>query len=607
MVNRNTLKNIPNSPGVYLFKDSNEKIIYIGKAKVLKTRVRSYFNKTKHQNTKTVVLVKKIQNLDWIVVRDEVEAILTEANLIKEHRPKYNVSLKDDKTFPYIQITNEPYPQVILMRTKKLQHDGSYFFGPYTDIKYLRHSLKVLHKVFPIRSCSYFIDANSISEQKHKICLDYHIKRCEGPCEGRVSQKRYNQMIHHIKLFLRGRDNKIRSYLKSEMKTASDNLKFEDAARFRDQLNAVNTFMRRQKKITQDGIDRDILVTHNQDSVGIGIVLKVRNGFFIAKEKFDLNINLSVEKSIMTYEFLKQYYASTHDFPKEILLREKVLDSEYLEKWLQKISNKRIKIKTPQRGEKRKLVNICIKNADLLLNEILIKKQKRKELIPTAIQMLQEDLSMAVPPRRIEAFDNSNIQGKFPVAGLVVFLDGKPLKKEYRKYNIKSVNGIDDFKSMYEVVHRRYSRQLEEKQILPDLILIDGGKGQLSSAKSALDHLGLGYITIIGLAKRMEEVFLPQFSQPQNISKSSPGLLLLRKIRDEVHRFAITFHRQKRQKEQFQSLLNSVQGMGEKRIKHFWSKFDSLGDIKKLSLKELKSKTGFPANVCMNLIDLNKK
>lgn len=607
MFDKTRLKNIPNSPGVYLFKDSDEEIIYIGKAKVLKNRVRSYFNKTNHQNTKTGLLVKKIQNLDWIVVRDEVEAILTEANLIKEHRPKYNVSLKDDKTFPYIQITNEPYPQVILMRTKKLKHDGSYFFGPYTDIKHLRHSLKVLHKVFPIRSCSYFINEKSISDQKHKICLDYHIKRCEGPCEGLVSQKRYNQMIHHIELFLRGRDNKIRSYLQSEMKNASENLRFEDAARFRDQLNAVNTFMKRQKKITQDGIDRDILVTVNQDRVGIGIVLKVRNGFFIAKEKFDLNINLSVDEIIMTTEFLKQYYASTYDFPKEILLREKLLDAEFLEKWLQKLSNKKVIIKTPQRGEKRKLVNICIKNAELLLNEVLLKKQRRKELIPTAIQLLQDDLSMAVPPRRIEAFDNSNIQGNFPVAGMVVFLDGKPLKKEYRRFNIKSVKGVDDYKSMYEVVHRRYSRQLDEKKLLPDLILIDGGKGQLSAAKSALDHLGLGYITIIGLAKRMEEVYLPQLSQPQNISKTSPGLLLLRKIRDEVHRFAISFHRQKRNKEQFLSLLNSVQGMGDKRIKQFWTKFDSLGEVKNLSINELRSKTGFPENVCMNLIEQIKK
>lgn len=606
MLDKHTLNSIPKSPGVYLFKDSENNIIYIGKAKVLNSRVKSYFTESGHGGTKTDVLVKKIKNLDWIVLRNEIEAILTEANLIKEYRPKYNILLKDDKTFPYIQITNEPYPQVILIRTKKLTQDGSKYFGPFTDTKHLRHSLKVLHKVFPLRTCSYFINKESIAAKKHKICLDYHIKRCEGPCEGFVSQNRYTQMIRCIELFMRGRDTQIKKFLKLEMKAASDKLKFEDAGRYRDQLNAVHAFMKNQKKVTQDGIDRDMLITVCQNNIGVGIVLKVRNGFFIGKEKFDLNVNIAIDQNQMTTEFLKQYYTSTQDFPKEILLEDELTESEFLSKWLDKLAEKKISIKVPQRGEKRKLVNICRKNAELLLNEIILKKQRRKELVPAAVQILQEDLAMPVPPRRIEAFDNSNIQGKFPVAGMVVFVDGIPIKKEYRKFNIKTVDGIDDFRSMYEVVYRRYTRQLDEKQKLPDLILIDGGKGQLSSAKSALDHLGLGYIAVIGLAKRLEEVYIPEFSEPQNISKSSPGLLLLRKIRDEVHRFAVSFHRQKRDKNTLQSLLTSVPGMGIFRIKHFWNKFDSINDIQNLSSKEIQGKTGFPKNVCDNLVKFVK-
>ena len=602
MIARTILKSIPTSPGVYFFKNKSDEIIYIGKAKILKNRVRSYFNTSGHGGSKTDVLVKNIHSVEWLVVRDEVEAILTEANLIKEHRPKYNILLKDDKSFPYIQITNEPYPQVILVRLKLLPKDGSKFFGPFTDVKYLRESLKVIHKIFPLRTCNYFINEESIKEKKYSICLDYHIKRCDGPCEGLVSQNNYNEIIKLITQFLRGRDQKVKIYLKTEMEKASNELRFEDAVRFRDQYNAVSTFMKKQKKVTQDGVDRDILVATSENKIGMGVILKVRNGFFIGKEKFNLSVNLNSNESEIITEFFRQYYSSTMDFPNEILMESEMIESNQYISWLNQISQQNIKVIIPKIGEKKSLVEICKKNCELQLKEILNKKKKRKELIPNAVERLKEDLNMEIPPRRIEGFDNSNIQGSFPVAAMVCFIDGKPLKKEYRKFNIKTVKGADDFKSMYEVVYRRYSRVLEEKTQLPDLILIDGGKGQLSSAKSALDHLGLSYIAVIGLAKRLEEVFLPHFSEPQNITKYSPGLLLLRRIRDEVHRFAISFHRQKRAKSENKSILLDIPGMGPARVKIFWKTFNSIDQVSKLNANEIKIKTKFPLDICKKIL-----
>jgi excinuclease ABC subunit C len=608
VINPSILEAIPSLPGVYFFKNKSNDIIYIGKAKILKNRVRSYFTASGHGGSKTDVLVKNIKSIEWLVVRDDIEAILTEANLIKEYRPKYNILLKDDKSFPYIQITKESYPQVILVRLKKLPKYSSLFFGPYTDTRQLRESLKVIHKIFPLRTCNFNINNKSIIEKKYQICLDYHIKRCDGPCEGFVSQKKYNEMIKLIIQFLRGRDKKIKTYLKSEMNNASNDLRFEDAVRFRDQYHSISNFMKKQKKVTQDGIDRDILVATAENKIGIGVILKVRNGFFIGKEKFNLTISFqSTDEDIIT-DFFRQYYSSTMDIPKEILIEHPITDKENHITWLSKISNHKVLIMIPKIGEKKRLVEICRKNCELQLKEILNKKLKRKELIPNAVEQLKEDLNMSIPPRRIEGFDNSNIQGEFPVAGMVCFIDGKPIKKEYRKFNIKSVNGPDDFKSMYEVISRRYSRVIKEKTQLPDLILIDGGKGQLSVAKSALDHLGLSYITVIGLAKKLEEVFLPHFSDPQNIAKHSSGLLFLRRIRDEVHRYAISFHRQKRSKAQNKSILLTIPNMGPKRVLSFWNSFNSFDEVKKLTTEDIYNRTKIPIDICKKILVLiNKK
>jgi len=596
------LTQLPKSPGVYFFRDSEGNIIYIGKAKVLRNRVRSYFTNLESKDAKTQVLVKQITDLEWIVVRSEVEALLTEANLIKEHKPRYNVFLKDDKTFPYIRITNEPFPRVEIIRQKNLTKDDHNYFGPFTDAGYLREILRVLHKIFPLRTCTYFIDDSTIEEGKLKVCLDYHIKRCEGPCEGLVSQEDYSKMIQQIIQFLKGRNKDIQRHLLQEMERASTALQFEEAAHYRDQIHAVTQFMKKQKKISQDFMDRDVIAVSAENRMGIGLVMRIRNGHLMGREKFILKLHDAEAETKNIEQFLLQYYSSTMDYPKEVLLENPPADLMNIETWLSDSGKKKIKILVPLKGEKRKLVDISKRNADLLLGELKLKQAKRKELLNKPVLQLQEDLGMEVPPRRIEAFDNSNLQGSNPVAGMVSFVDGKARKSEYRKFHIKSVEGIDDFASMREVVNRRYSRQLKEKNPLPDLILIDGGKGQLSAAKSALDALGLGYLQVIGLAKRLEEVFKPGMKEAQNISKTSPGLHLLRAIRDEVHRFAISFHRSTRDKDMTKSFFADIKGMGEKRTRKLWNSFTSVDEIKSATVKEVRKRTGFPLSLCEKIV-----
>lgn len=595
---KNKLAQIPKSPGVYFFMDKKSNIIYIGKAKILRNRVRSYFNKIASQDSKTQVMVKNIIDIEWLVTANEVEALLTESNLIKEHKPRYNVFLKDDKTFPYVRITNEPYPRVEIIRQKNLTKDDNDYFGPYTDAGHLREILRVIHKIFPLRTCDYYIDDDLINESKVGVCLDYHIKRCDGPCEGFVSENDYNTMILQIKRFLKGHNGEIKEYLANQMDQSSNEKRYEDAARYRDQLAIVTEFAKKQKKISQDFKDRDVLVMASENSYGVGLILRIRNGHILGREKFYLKVHDPESNADNLAQFFLQYYSSTMDIPDEILI-ECLFDEipEYI-KWLSSMHGKKVKIIIPERGEKKKLLDVSKRNAELLLGELRLKQLKRKELLTKPVLQLQEDLGMDIPPRRIEAFDNSNIQGSSPVAGMVCFMDGKPLKSEYRKFHIKSVDGIDDFASMHEVINRRYKRQLNENKPLPDLILVDGGKGQLSAAKSALDALGLGYVSVIGLAKRLEEVFKPGMHAPQNIAKTSAGLHLLRRIRDEVHRHAITFHRQIRNKGMTKSVFENISGMGEKRIKKLWKSFFSLKELQEVDVKEIMLRTGFSRKIC---------
>ena len=594
------IKNIPTESGVYQFKNKDGEIIYIGKAKNLRNRVRSYFQKNKYQTPKNQSMIKRIKDVEWIIVRSNVEALLTEANMIKEIQPKYNVDLKDDKSFPFIRISNEPYPQVLL--TRKIEKDGSKYFGPYTDVKNLRYSLKALHKIFPARSCSFYMDDDSVTAKKVKVCLDYHIKKCEGPCEGFVNRDHYNAMIERVIKFLQGRTKETEEYVRRQMEIAAADLRYEDAAMYRDQLNAVRRFKERQRKVTADFDDRDIFALAREDDIGVMTILRVRNGRIFGREKVSLQ-NLDENEAPVFASVISRFYMDTDFLPKEITVSVLPEGQNELEEWLTDKKGSKVIIRQPQRGEKAKEVRMSYQNAKLLLGEWLINRKKRRELVPKMVNQLQEDLQLKAPPRRIEAFDISHLGGTNTVASLVCFVDGKPKKSEYRKFKVKTVTGIDDFASMREVVHRRYLRQKKEKGSLPDLILIDGGKGQLSMAVSALRELGLDYVPIVGLAKRLEEVFVPGQSEAQSIHKQSPGLILLRRIRDEAHRFAITFQRSKR-KDSLTSLFNDIDGMGPKRVQKLLQSFDSTETIAKSTQKDISTKTGIPEKLADEIIKI---
>ena len=540
------LKNIPIYPGVYRFMDDKGEIIYIGKAKNLRSRVRSYFQKSKSQSTKNLTMIRHISDLEWIVVRSEVEALLTEANLIKQHAPRYNVMMKDDKSLPFIRITNEPYPQVIL--TRKIVKDGSKYFGPFTDVYRLRTTLKALHKVFPVRSCSFFLDEQVIADKKVKLCLDYHIRKCEGPCEGLVSMEHYQEMIDRIDRFMRGKTKETEDYITEQMQNASTSMRYEEAAMYRDQLEAIRSFNERQSKVSTEFEDRDVFALAQEGELGVVVIIRIRNGRIFSREKISLQ-RLDDKDSYTMKTVITRFYMDSGLIPREILLQFSPTDEKELLIWLKNRRQGTVKFLYPQRGEKAKEMRITLQNAKLLLGEWIINRKKRRYQIPNMLAQLQEDLNMDVPPRRIEAFDISHLGGIDTVASMVCFIDARPRKREYRKFNIKTVSGIDDFAAIREVVSRRYKRVKDEKGSMPDLILVDGGKGQLSMALSALRELGLDYIPTAGLAKKLEEVFVPGNPDAQTIHKQSPGLILLRRIRDEAHRFAITFQRQKRKKQ----------------------------------------------------------
>mgnify|MGYP001331926298 CR=1 FL=1 len=593
----------PVDSGVYQFYNSKKKIIYIGKAKNIRNRIRTYFQRSKNQSTKTTVLVKHIHSIDWIVVRNEVEALMTEAYLIKKYQPRYNIALKDDKSYPFIRITNEPYPQVFI--TRNIIKDGSKYYGPFTDSRRLRMILKALNKIFPIRSCSYFIDKKVIEQKKISICLDYHIKKCEGPCEGFVTKERYNEMIMRIEDFIKGKTKKTLYHIKELMINASKNQNFEEAAIFRDQISAIESFKNKQSQVATDFKERDVIVFVKDGGIGLAVVLRIRNGKIFSRDKLYLK-QLTKDNSTTLKTIITRFYMDSDYLPQEISLEIIPSDETELLLWL-KIKNKRkVKFLYPKKGVKAKEIRVALQNAKLLFGEWIINRKKNKEHVPRILEQLKNDLSLDVPPRKIEAFDISHLGGTNTVASMVSFVDGKPKKSEYRKYKIKSVKGIDDFASIREVVLRRYKRVRDEKISLPELILVDGGKGQLSMALSALREIGMDFIPIIGLAKKLEEIFIPGSSEPQIISKTSPSLTLLMRIRDEAHRFAISFHKEKRKKDLTKSIFLDIKGLGQKRIRTLLQLYNGPKEISKSTPKTINSKTKIPIKIAKKIIDVAK-
>ena len=531
---KDKLSSVPAGPGVYFFKDKKDKIIYIGKAKSLKKRVSSYFNKSDH-DVKTSVMIKHIRDIDFLLVKNEAEALISESNLIKINKPRYNVFLKDDKTYPYIRISDETYPKVEIIRFKNFNKDNHLYFGPYTRTRELRNILKLLHKVFPIKTC----DLKRKETCFCGFCLSDEL----------ITEKKYNEMIKQVIGFLKGKTENVVKYLNNQINRFSDKMEYEKAGILRDQVILIKSFYKSENHHLLDAINRDILGVSNEADVGVVSMIKYRNSKLISRETFEINTSDNKNENIVG--FIKQYYLSTLDIPKEIVVQDKIVDQSDINSWMKALDRKIPKILVPRIGGKKKSLDLCVKNSKLQLRRILSKKKRKKEFVSKMVTALQKDLVLDVPPIRIEGFDNSNIQGQYPVSSMVCFIDGKPRKNEYRKFKIKTVKGIDDFAMIKEVVTRRYKRVIKEKLPLPDLILIDGGKGQLSSAKDALDSLGLSFVPVIGLAKKMEEVFKPEFSEAQSITKTSPGLILLKQIRDESHRFAIAFHRSLREKGMF--------------------------------------------------------
>ncbi len=584
------LSSLPTRPGIYQFKDEKNNVIYVGKAKNLRNRVRSYF-RDKVDSPKTAALVRKIADLEIIVTENEIEALVLENNLIKQFSPRYNVLLKDGKSYPYIRVTNEPYPQVFA--TRDVIRDGSKYFGPFTDVKSMRQSLRMINKIFKIRSCKYYIDDKVIKAGKIKICLDYHIKKCDGPCEGLVSQEEYGRMVHHVVQVLKGKTDELIIELEKEMQNASENLEFEKAAEIRDKIEKLKVYSAKQKVVTTDYEDRDVISVVSEDNDAACTILNIKGGKLVGKKQLKMSVNLRRTEKEIIAEALRYYYSEFVEIPREILLEKEPVDSETLLKWLNSKSERRVRFVIPKReSEKKSLLRMCRQNAILMLKDIQLQRMKKEGNVPHVLTALKRDLHLKKLPRKIECFDISNIQGTDTVASLVVFVDGKPRKSLYRKFIIKSVTGPDDFASMEEVVERRYSRLLKENADFPDLIMVDGGKGQLSSAVKILNDLGVRNQAIIGLAKRLEEVYLPGISDAQTIPRTSSSLKLLQHVRDEAHRFAITFHRKRRSKRTLTSELLEIKGIGEKIAEKLLKNFDSIKDIRRAELEELEQVIG---------------
>ena len=553
------LKDMPDRPGIYQFKNEKGKVIYVGKAINLKNRVRSYF----HGNVvslKTVALISKIEDLELIVTDTEIEALVLENNLIKEFKPRYNVNLKDDKSFPYIKVTNEPFPRIF--PTRRIIKDGSKYFGPYTEVRNMKSSLRMINQIFKIRSCKLNITSDAIEKKKFKVCLDFHIKKCDGPCEGLISEKDYSDMVSEVIKLLRGKTDDLIQELNIKMQNLVENLDFEKAAEIRDKIEQIKVISAKQKVVSEDFEDRDVITTAYEGKDSACSIFNIRNGKLVGKKQLHLSIEMNEEIEEINTSAIKFYYNELVEVPNEILLETVPNDEETLTKWLHQKGGHKVKFIIPQRGSLKSLVNMCKQNALYQLKEIQIQKMKHEGQIPYPVAALQRDLRLTELPKIIECFDISNLQGTDTVASMVVFEEGKPKKSLYRKFIINSVDGPNDFQSIREVINRRYSKLKEENSSLPDLIMVDGGKGQLSSAVEVLDELGFSKYNIIGLAKRLEEVFYPGNYEPESIPKTSSGLKLLQQIRDEAHRFAITFHRKRRSKRTIKTELTDIKGIG---------------------------------------------
>ena len=570
------LKNIPDKAGVYQYYDKNQDLLYVGKAKNLKKRVSSYFTKTQ-EHGKTKVLVGKIQDIKYVVVATEMDALLLENNLIKKHQPKYNVMLKDGKTYPWICIKNELFPRIFQTRT--VIKDGSEYFGPYASVRLVQTILEFFHQLYPLRNCNLNLSEQNIKNEKFKVCLEYHLKNCLGPCIGEQKNKDYLLGIYHIRQIITGDVRSVIEHLKDSMKKFSANLEFEKAQSIKEKITLLDNYQSKSTIVNPKINDVDVFTIISDEDTAFVNFLKIKSGAIIQAHTLELSKKLNeTEEELLQLAIieLRQRFNSTS---KDIYC------SHSLENvW------KDLSITIPKIGDKKKLIDLSLRNAKYML----LDKQKQqinnidRQDNKRVLEQLQKDLRLKDRPRHIECFDNSNLQGTSAVAACIVFKNGKPSKKDYRHFNIKTVVGPDDFASMEEVIFRRYKRLLEEEEDLPELIVIDGGKGQLSAAVKSLEKLKLrGKIAIIGIAKRLEEIYFPGDSLPLYLDKRSESLKLIQQLRDEAHRFGITHHRNKRSKISLENSLDKIEGIGPKTVELLITHFGSVKKVMEAKKVEL--------------------
>jgi excinuclease ABC subunit C len=574
------VKTLPNEPGVYQYFDKEDVIIYVGKAKNLKKRVASYFNKN-HENGKTRVLVKKIVRIKHIVVNTETDALLLENNLIKKYKPRYNVLLKDDKTYPWICIKKERFPRIFM--TRRVIKDGSEYFGPYTSIKTVRVLLDLIKELYSIRTCAHDLSYKNVSEGKYKVCLEYHLKNCKGACEALETEVQYNESIKEIRNIVKGNFKESLEKFQEMMLRFSENMEFEEAQKIKEKLVLLGNYQSKSTIINPSINNVDVFSIISDETHGYANFLKISNGSIIQSNTTEIKKKLDETDKELLELFIVEIRQRFDSQSPEIYVPFKVDLGES------------VKVTIPKLGDKLRIVELSERNAKYSRMEQFKQMQivDPDRHVKRIMAQMKKDLRLHEEPRHIECFDNSNIQGTHPVAACVVFRDGKPSKKEYRHYNIKTVEGPDDFASMEEVVFRRYKRLLEEGASLPQLIIVDGGKGQLSSGLKSLDLLGLrGKIAIIGIAKRLEEIYYPEDPIPLYLDKKSETLKITQYLRNEAHRFGITFHRNKRSKTAIQSELEQIPDVGAQTITTLLRKFKSAKRVKEASFEELKETVG---------------
>ena len=594
------LENLPTSPGVYLMKNDQGEIIYVGKAINLRNRVRSYFRELKPDQAKTKALVKHIADLEYIIADNELEALVLECNLIKKYRPKYNINLKDDKTYPFLKITNEDYPQVLV--TRRVLKDGARYYGPYPSVNELRNSLELIRKIFPFRSCKQKVFTND------RPCLNAHIQMCYAPCIGRISKEEYNEMIEQVALFFEGKQDGLVKRLQKEMEAAAENLEFEQAARLRDQLQAVEQIMTQQKAVLGGEDDQDVIAMARGINQCCVQIFFVRGGKIIGRENYFLRGTDDSSRGEVIASFMKQFYLTSQFIPRNILLETELEEQAVLEQWLTEKRESRVYLKVPKRGQAKELVDLVGRNASEALARQEQEETHQEQRTTGALEKLQDALGLDVLPRRMECYDISNTQGAESVASMVVFVDGKPKKDQYRRFKIKTVEGANDYASLREVLMRRFKHGLTEQaegennqgkfSTFPDVIMMDGGRGQVNVALEVLKELQLD-IPVCGMVKdnrhRTRGLYYNNVEIPMD-DHGEPFLLITR-MQDEAHRFAITYHRSLRGKRNLASVLDDIPGVGEKRKKNLLKHFGSFTKIREASVEELQEVEGINRTV----------